>query len=83
MIKSMRSKSCMRLRKHFHFLLTVTTNIASGWSSACALGSQMPNALLWGVAVVLLTCYLFWTRGAGVAMLAMAGLIHFIPKRLG
>jgi predicted PurR-regulated permease PerM len=67
------------------FLLTVTCiNTCLGLIVGLVLhGFQMPNALLWGVAVALLNFLPYFGPVAGVAMLAMAGLLHFDSVTLG
>jgi predicted PurR-regulated permease PerM len=67
------------------FLLTITSiNICLGLLVGLVLyGFQMPNALLWGVAVALLNFLPYFGPVMGVAMLAMAGLIHFDSVTLG
>ena len=67
------------------FLLTVTCiNTCLGCLVGLVLyGFQMPNALLWGVAVALLNFLPYFGPVVGVALLAMAGLIHFDSVSLG
>ncbi|MDB6031565.1 MAG: conserved rane protein of unknown function [Verrucomicrobiales bacterium] len=67
------------------FLLTITSiNTCLGLVVGLVLyGFRMPNALLWGVAVALLNFLPYFGPVVGVAMLAMAGLIHFDSVTLG
>lgn len=67
------------------FLLTITViNACLGLVVGLVLYAfQMPNALLWGVAAALLNFLPYFGPVVGVALLAMAGLIHYDSVGLG